>query len=111
MLPPSSWRESLVEPRLNFCLHFPTLAAFPVNLFLIMSAMDRHHMQPSSDPHQPQVSAEERLAEQAREIQQPREQLATASVKEDPALPPLSVPELNKALEGPQLKQDEAYPV
>ena len=67
-----------------------------------MSAMDGHDMQPLSDSHQPHASAEERIAEQAREIQQLREQLARASVKEGPTLPPLSVPELNKALERPQ---------
>ena len=62
-------------------------------------------MQPSSDSHQPHASAEERLAKQAREIQQLREQLAWASVKEGPTLPALSVLELNKALERPQLTQ------
>ena len=67
-----------------------------------MGAMDGHDMQPLSDSHQPHASAEERIAEQAREIQQLREQLARASVKEGPTLPPLSVPELNKALERPQ---------
>ena len=55
-------------------------------------------MQPPSDSHQPHASAEERIAEQAREIQQLREQLARASAKEGPTLHPLSVPELNKAL-------------
>ena len=61
-------------------------------------------MQPPSDSHQPHASAsaEERIAEQGREIQQLGEQLARASVKEGPTLPPLSVPELNKALERPQ---------
>ena len=34
-----------------------------------------------------------------------REEPARASVKEGPTLPPLSVPELNKALERPQLTQ------
>ena len=67
-----------------------------------MSAMDGHDMQPPSDSQQPHTSAEERIAEQAREIQQLREQLARASVKEGPTL---SVPELNKALERPQLTQ------
>ena len=64
-------------------------------------------MQPSNalESHQPHVSAEERLAEQAREIQQLIEQQARASVKERPALPPLSVPKVNKALERPQLTQ------
>ena len=58
-------------------------------------------MQPPSDSHQPHASAEERIAEQAREIQQ----LARASVKEGPTLPPLPplcVPELNKAIKRPQ---------
>ena len=61
-------------------------------------------MQPPSDSHQPHASAsaEERIAEQGREIQQLGEQLARASIKEGPTLPPLSVPELNKALERPQ---------
>ena len=67
-----------------------------------MSAMDGHDMQPPSDSHEPHASIEERIAEQAREVQQLREQLATASVKGGPTLPPLSVPELNKALERPQ---------
>ena len=67
-----------------------------------MSAMDGHDMQPPSDSHQPHTSAGERIVEQAREIQQLREQLARASVKEGLTLPPLSVPELNKALERPQ---------
>ena len=40
-----------------------------------------------------------------RETQQLREQLAMALIKEGPTLPPLSVPELNKALERPQLTQ------
>ena len=60
-------------------------------------------MQPPSDSHEPHASAEERLAEQARELQQLREQVAKASVNEGPSLPPLSVPELNKALERPEL--------
>ena len=67
-----------------------------------MSAMDGHDMQPPSDSHQPHASAEERrIAEQAGEIQQLRKQLARGSFKEGPTLPPLSVPELNKALEQP----------
>ena len=70
-----------------------------------MSAMDGHDMQPPSDSQQPHASAEERIAEQAREIQQLCEQLARASIMEGPTLPPLSVPELNKALERPQLTQ------
>ena len=37
-----------------------------------MSAMDGHDMQPHSDSHQPHTSAEERIAEQAREIQELR---------------------------------------
>ena len=57
-------------------------------------------MQPASESHQPHASAKERLAEQARETQQLREQLARASVKEGPTLPPLSVPELNKETSG-----------
>ena len=62
-------------------------------------------MQPPSDSQQSHASTEERLAEQAGEIQQLREQLTKASVKESPTLPPLSVPELSKALERPQLTQ------
>ena len=50
-----------------------------------------------------QVSAEERLAAQAKEIQELREQLARVAVKEGPRLPPLSVLEINRALEKPQL--------
>ena len=57
-------------------------------------------MQPASESHQPHASAEERIAEQARETQQLQEQLARASVKEGPTLPPLSVPELNKETSG-----------
>ena len=57
-------------------------------------------MQPASESHQPNASAEERLAEQVRETRQLREQLARASVKEGPILPPLSVPELNKETSG-----------
>ena len=57
-------------------------------------------MQLGSESHQPHASAEERLAEQARETQQLREQLAWASVKEGPTLPSLSVPELNKETSG-----------
>ena len=82
----------------------PYLGSFFVFL-LSMSAMDGHDLQPLPDPQHQHASAEERIAEQAREIQQLREQLARASVKEGPALPPLSVPELNKALERPQLTQ------
>ena len=82
----------------------PYLGSFFVFLFS-MSAMDGHDSQPLPDPQHQHASAEERIAEQAREIQQLREQLAKASVKEGPALPPLSVPELNKALEQPQLTQ------
>ena len=52
-----------------------------------------------------QMSAEERLAAQAKEIQDLREQLARVAVKEGPRLPPLSVPEINRALEKPQLAQ------
>ena len=52
-----------------------------------------------------QVPAEERLAAQAKEIQELREQLARVAVKEGPRLPPLSVPEINRALEKPQLAQ------
>ena len=52
-----------------------------------------------------QVSAEERLAAQAKEIQELREQLARVAVKEGPRLPPLSVLEINRALEKPQLAQ------
>ena len=52
-----------------------------------------------------QMSAEERLAAQAKEIQELREQLARVAVKEGPRLPPLSVPEINRALEKPQLAQ------
>ena len=59
-------------------------------------------MQPPSGSHQPHSTSEDSIAEQAREIQQLREQLARASVKEGPTLPPRSVPELNKALERPQ---------
>ena len=51
------------------------------------------------------MSAEERLAAQAKEIQELREQLARVAVKEGPRLPPLSVPEINQALEKPQLAQ------
>ena len=50
-----------------------------------------------------QVSAEERPAAQAKEIQQLRDQLARVAVKQGPRLPPLSVPEINRALEKPQL--------
>ena len=57
-------------------------------------------MQPASESHQPHASAEERLAEQARETQRLREQLARVSVKEGPTLPHLSVPELNKETSG-----------
>ena len=57
-------------------------------------------MQPASESHQCHASAEEILAEQARETQQLRERLARASVKEDPTLPPLSVSELNKQTSG-----------
>ena len=57
-------------------------------------------MQPALESHQPHASAEERLAEQAKETQQLREQLARASVKEGRTLPPLSVPELNKETSG-----------
>ena len=57
-------------------------------------------MQRASESHQPHASAEQRLAEQARETQQLREQLARAPVKEGPTLPPLSVPELNKETSG-----------
>ena len=57
-------------------------------------------MQPASESQQPHASAEERLGEQARETQQLREQLARASVKEGPTLPPLSVPELNNETSG-----------
>ena len=74
---------SSASPHLLFAL--PHLGNFSVHLFLIMSA--GHDMQPPSNPHQPHASTEERLAEEAREIQQPREQLARASVKEGPALP------------------------
>ena len=70
-----------------------------------MSAMDGHETQPASDSYQPHASAEERLAKQAREIQQLREQLTRVSVKEGPTLPPLFVPEPNKALEHPQVTQ------
>ena len=59
-------------------------------------------MQPRSHSHQLKASAEERTAEQAREIQQLREQLSRASMEEGPTLCLLSVPELNKALERPQ---------
>ena len=52
-----------------------------------------------------QESAEERLAAQAKEIQELRELLARVAVKEGPRLPPLSVPEINRALEKPQLAQ------
>ena len=52
-----------------------------------------------------QMSAEERLAAQAKEIQDLREQLARVAVKEGPRLPPLSVPEIIRALEKPQLAQ------
>ena len=52
-----------------------------------------------------QMSAEERLAAQAKEIQDLREQLARVAVKEGPRLTPLSVPEINRALEKPQLAQ------
>ena len=58
--------------------------------------------QPSQNQHE---SAEERLAAQAKEIQELREQLARVAVKEGPRLPPLSVPEVNRALEKPQLAQ------
>ena len=49
------------------------------------------------------MSAEKRLAAQAKEIQDLREQLARVAVKEGPRLPLLSVPEINRALEKPQL--------
>ena len=52
-----------------------------------------------------EVSVEERLAAQAKEIQELREQLARVAVKEGPRLPLLSVPEINRALEKPQLAQ------
>ena len=42
---------------------------------------------------------------QAKEIQQLSEQIARASVKEGPDLSPFSIPEINKALERPQLTQ------
>ena len=70
-----------------------------------MTAMDGHDMRPAFDSHQPHATAEERLAQQASELQQLLERLAKASVKEGPTLPPLSVPELNKALQRPQLTQ------
>ena len=89
----------LVEPRVNVCLHFFTSCIH----FFIMSAMDSHGMQPSSDSHQPHTSAEERVPEQGKEIQQLRELLARASVKEGRTLPPVSVRKLNKALERVQL--------
>ena len=54
-------------------------------------------MQPPSDSHQPHASADVRLAEQGRQIQQLWEQLARASVKEGPTLHLLSVLEPNKA--------------
>ena len=47
----------------------------------------------------------EQLQEQAKEIQQLREQLAETSAKEGPTLPPLSMQQLNKALERTQLTQ------
>ena len=52
-----------------------------------------------------QMSAEERLAAHANDIQDLREQLARGAVKGGPRLPPLSVPEINRALEKPQLAQ------
>ena len=52
-----------------------------------------------------QMSAEERLAAQAKEIQDLTEQLARVAVKKGPRLPPLGVPDLNRALEKPQLAQ------
>ena len=52
-----------------------------------------------------QMSPEEQLAAQAKEIQDLREQLARATVKEGPRLPPLSVAEITRALEKPQLAQ------
>ena len=55
-----------------------------------MSAMVGHDMRAPSDSHQPHASTEERLTEQAREIQQLREQLAKESVKEGLTLPPVS---------------------
>ena len=61
-------------------------------------------MQPHFDSHQPHAPAEKRIAKQARETQQLREQPARASAKEGPTLPPSSVPELKKALERPQLQ-------
>ena len=79
----------------------PYLGIFSVNLFE-MTAVDGHDMQPPSNPHELHAPAKEKIAEQAKEIQQLREQLARTSVKEGPTLPPLSVPELNKALERPQ---------
>ena len=61
---------------------------------------------PNSDPNQPRAAtAEEQLVAQTREIQELREQLARVFVKEGPALPPLSIPETNKALERAQLTQ------
>ena len=66
-------------------------------------------MQPPSDSQRPHASVEERIVEQAREIQQLREQLARASVKEGPTLHPLSVLELNKALERLIVSNLKAY--
>ena len=51
------------------------------------------------------MSAKEQLAARAKEIQDLREQLAPVALKEGPCLPPLSVPEINRALKEPQLAQ------
>ena len=86
------------DTRCTRCAYLPLRQFFC--LLFIISAMDGHEMQPASESHQPHASADERLAEQARETQQLREQLAQAFVKEGATLPPLSVPELNKETSG-----------
>ena len=48
-----------------------------------------------------QMSAEERLAAQAKEIQDPREQLARVAVKDGPRLPPLSAGDQPSPREAP----------
>ena len=93
-------QKSLVEPRLASTVVCTSILRQFFCLLFIISAMGGHEMQPASESHQPHASAEERLAEQARETQQLREQLARASVKEGLTLPPLSVPELNKETSG-----------
>ena len=55
-----------------------------------------------------QMSAEERLAAQAKEIQDLREQFARVAVKEGPRLPPPSVPEINLLREAPIGAMDAA---